>query len=87
MAEGQRRPRVTGYYQRNKPEEPSAKASETVGMVKPPGGARREGGTPHSQQQVEDAELEEDWEEVEHEDLKKLQVRSSLLLQSTVCNM
>ena len=70
MAEGQRQPRTTGNYQRNKAEQLSPKASETVGMVKPPGGARREGGTPHSQKQVEDAELGEDW----HEDLKKLQV-------------
>ena len=82
MAEGQRQPRVTGYYQRNRSEEPSAKASGTIGTAKPPGGARRDGGSPHSQQKVEDAELEEDWENVEHEDLKKLQV-VLLLLQST----
>ena len=49
MAERQRQPRVTGYYQRNKPEEPSAKSSGTIGIVKPPGGARRDGGTPQSQ--------------------------------------
>ena len=64
MAEGQRRPRGMGYYQRSKAEELSPKASETVGM----------GGSPHSQQQVEDADLGEDWERVEHHYLEKLQV-------------
>ena len=63
MAEGQRQPRVTGYSpQRKKAAQLSPKASETVGVV----------GTPHRQQQVEDAELP--WERVEHEDLQKLQV-------------
>jgi len=87
MAERQRQPRSAGY-QRSKTEELSPKASETAatekGKVKPPGGARREGSTPHSQQQVGDSDVGEGWETVEHEDLKKLQVVTPLLLLSAV---
>ena len=65
MAEGQRQPRVIGYYQQRNAQL-SPKASETVSM----------GGTPHSQQQVEDTDLHvgDPWERVEHKDLQKLQV-------------
>ena len=62
MAEGQRQPRAGYYLQRNKAAQLSPKASETVSM----------GGTPHRQQQVEDADPP--WETVEYEDLHKLQV-------------
>jgi len=66
----------------------SSKASKTAAMdkgkVKPPGGSIREGGISHSQQQVGDEDLGEDWEDVEHEDLEKLQVVLPLLLLSTV---
>ena len=74
VAEQQRRPRVTGYYQRSKAEDLSAKASDPVGKVKHSSTAREKGGPPHSQQQVEDADLREDWEMAKHEDLQKLQV-------------
>jgi len=85
MAERPTQPRGAGYYQRSKNEELPPKASETAAMDKgkviPPGGAKREGGISRSQQQLGD---EYDWEKVEHEDLKKLQVVIPLLLLSTV---
>lgn len=78
MAEEQRRPRGAEYYQRSKSEVFTAKASENVAMdkgkVKPPGGVTREDGISHSQQQVVNIDVGEDWEAVEHEDLEKLQV-------------
>jgi len=87
MAGRQRLPRGVGYYQRSRTEEFPPKASETAAMdkgkVKPSGGAIREGGISHSQQQVGDEDVEEDWEKVDHEDLEKLQVVLPLLLLST----
>lgn len=86
MAEGQRQTRGLGFYQRNKTGNLSA---ETVGLDrgqrKHPGGARREGGTPHSQQLVGDADMEEDWEKVDHEDLEKLQVVFQSCLLAVSC--
>ena len=78
MAEGQRRPRGMGYYQRSKAEEFPAKASGPISMdtgkLEHPGGARSEGGAPHNQQQVVDPDLGEPWKMVEHEDLERIKV-------------
>ena len=88
MAERQRQPRGAGNYQRSRTEELSSKASKTTtmdrGKVKPPGGAIREGVISHSQQQVGDEDVGDDWEAVEHEDFEKLMVVIPLLLLSTV---
>ena len=72
---GQRSHRVVKYYQRNRPEERSPIAGETVGMdkgkLKPLGGAKRASG---NKQQGDSAELDAEWQVVDKE---KLQVIST----------
>ena len=68
---GQRSHRVVQYYQRNRPEEKSDIADETVGMdkgkLKPLGGAKRASG---NKQQGDGAELDDEWQVVDEEELQ-----------------
>lgn len=80
MVEWQRQPHGLEYYQKSITGELSAKASETVGKLKHPSGTKSDGGTLHSQQQVGDADMGEDWENIKHKDLEKLQVMVIQLL-------
>ena len=68
---GQRSHRGVKYYQRNRSEEKSDIAGETVGMdkgkVKRPGGAKRASG---NKQQGDGAELDDEWQVVQEEELQ-----------------
>ena len=76
--EGSRQQRGVEYYQRNKTDEQTAKASETTGMdkikAKFPGRAQKASGDQQHAGKSGDAELDSEWQFVENEDLKKLQV-------------
>ena len=71
--EGQRSQLGVKYYQRSRSEETSADIGETAVMdkrkVKLPGGAKRASG---HQQQRDGAELDDDWQFVQEEELQAL---------------
>ena len=77
-AEGSRPQIGVEYYQRNRTEEQTAKASESIGMdkrkVKPPGRAERASSDQQHAGVSGDSELDSEWDLVEKEDLKKLKV-------------
>ena len=79
--EGSRPKRGVEYYQRNKTDEQTAKASET-GMdkrkAKFSGRAERASGDQQHAGMSGDAELDSEWQLVESKDLKKLQVMEML---------
>ena len=76
-AEGSRPKCGVEYYQRNKTDEQTAKASETTGMdkrkAKFSGRAERASGDQQHAGMSDDT-LDSEWQLVESEDLKKLQV-------------
>ena len=76
-AEGSRPKRGVEYYQRNKTDEQTAKASETTGMdkrkAKFSGRAERASGDQQHAGMSDDT-LDSEWQLVEKEDLKKLKV-------------
>ena len=75
-AGGQRSHLGVKYYQRNRPEERSPIAGETVGMdrgkLKPLGGAKRASG---NKQQGGGAELDDEWQVVQEEELQVANVK------------
>ena len=86
---GQRSGLSVKYYQRNRSEEKSPIAGETVGMdkgkLKPPGGAKRASG---NKQQGDGAELYDGWQIVQEEELQvittcKCKGRNSSILASS----
>ena len=72
VGEGQRSQRGVKYYQRSRSEEKSADIDERAAMykrkVKPPGGAKRASGD----QQRDGAELDDEWQVVQEEELQAL---------------